>query len=122
MDDHTVISFYDGSKIKKETVDIFAQGQDVEVVEKGGNDAASRAESYYRHDNYGKYHALENNCEHFATSCVSGRHGGESIQSRRVAATTVAGLAVGAVVGGPMGAAVGGTLGGLYAVYGQINS
>lgn len=89
IDGNTVISFYDDSKVRLQTVKEFAAGEVISVENTGGSReareaTASRAEEYYKDQNFGTYSIAMNNCEHFATACVGGPGKRESKQVKDV--------------------------------------
>ena len=73
---NTVVSFYQDSKVKSESLEDFGAGKSIRVLSKGRSKRirelrAQRAEEYLENQ-FGSYDVLTNNCQHFANACVEG--------------------------------------------------
>ena len=115
-----VASFYN-SKIIKETIEEFSNGENVELLYRDCNRnnremIASRAEAYLANQNFGGYNLLSNNCEHFASACRRGKSQSSSAQADRIAnsfGSILAHTVTGAWTAGLSGAVAGA----LYGIY-----
>lgn len=114
--DGTVVEYVSGTQTKRDSVvvrrklDDFAQGATVKIREYGqrfdGETAAARAESML---GTAGYDFFTNNCEHFASWCVTGELSSSQIEKRvagaGLATTTAVAPAVGIEVVGTFGTA-----------------
>ena len=96
-----IISFYNDSKVQRESVEEFLQGEQIKIVDETKSSkseeqreiTARRAEQYKSNQNFGTFNLGFNNCECFAYKCVDGQ--AQSKQTNMVLRSAVAGAVSG---------------------------